>query len=208
MSAVYPVNKDNFICFAGSQKPDLFIVDYLTLSFKSHIILESPGTLIKDLEANAFYMSQANRIQRLHLFDGWHVAIPEHVLVKENFFTKLIEATQIVEVWDEDRIYKIAEFKIRTATCPLRERMVDNLSGKHIYSAQVAKDKLKALTIIDQLSYNLINRTYYFFEALKNKEEFAWLLEKIKQSSYQSPVLMLAGEAPYTTPFDLACTNK
>ena len=48
--------------------------------------------------------------------------------------------------------------------------------------------------MIDQLSYNLINRRYYMFDAMKSKLEFQDLIEKIESTKLElQPLLILGG---------------
>jgi hypothetical protein len=56
--------------------------------------------------------------------------------------------------------------------------MTDNIYEELI--AEGITTKLSQAPLAEVLSYNIINRNYYFLEAMKSKEEFNTLIKRIQ----------------------------
>lgn len=104
-------------------------------------------------------------------------------------------------MWDGPAL--ITQVKLRTHTCTLRDRLTDNIYGRHIFDTNSVLAKFKNMPLAEQLSYNLINRSYYLFYALKNKPEFDDLFYKIeKVRPTEWPLLIMGGTTGHLSPFD------
>lgn len=102
-------------------------------------------------------------------------AIPEHLLITDRFFTIYQQQSNKIEIFLDS--VKLGETHLRSSTCPLKDHMTDNIYEELIVEG--IPNKLSQVPLNELLSYNIINRNYYFLEAMTSKEEFNTLISHL-----------------------------